>query len=130
MRPLVAGVLICAAALAPACGSDPPPLEAAVDIAADEGAFGNGPEAGESLARIAQHLEAARRGCDTDENAARCRALGAASGYAQVLAVQVLRCTAPGRFEAHRAMHDLLVRVAAVGPDDEVPVPAPLPDCT
>lgn len=128
-RRTVMALVICVAAAVPACGSDQAPLDAATEIAADDDQFGNGPEAGESLARIAQHLDAARRDCDAGETPARCQSLAAASGYAQVLAVQVLRCTAPGRFEARQAMHELLVRVAAVGPGDETPVPAPLPDC-
>lgn len=126
----VAGALLVSVALA-GCGSDAGGLDAAIDIADDDAAFGTGPEAGESFARIAQHVDAARADCDDDTDGTRCDALAAASGYAQVLAVRVLTCTAPGRFEARTAMLDLLEAVESLGPDaDEPPEPAPLPDCT
>lgn len=129
-RTRVLALAIAAAALA-GCGSDAAPLDAAIDIADDEGEFGNGPEAGESFARIAQHLEDARAGCDAAVDGTRCAGLAVASGYAQVLAARVLTCTAPGRFEARTAMRDLLVAVDQLEPDAaKPPEPAPLPDCT
>lgn len=112
-----------------ACSSDHEPLGSAIAIAEDDGAFGTGPEAGDSLARIAQHLEDARARCSADEGA-RCAALGVASGYAQVLAARVLQCTAPGRFEARTGVLELLEAVDRM--DDaatDLPEPPPLPDC-
>lgn len=126
----LAGALLAIVALA-GCGSDRDGLEAAIAIAADDAEFGTGPEAGESFARIAQHVDDARADCDADADGVRCDALAAASGYAQVLAARVLTCTAPGRFEARTAMLGLLEAIDSLGPDaDEPPEPAPLPDCT
>lgn len=114
-----------------ACSGTDDPLDEAIAIADDAGEFGNGPEAGESLARIAQHLGRAIDGCDADEEAIRCDSLRVASGYAQVLAVQVLQCTAPGRFEARTGMLELLREVDAVEPEDSsTPEPPALPDCS
>lgn len=126
----LAAVMLGLMAMSTACSSDRDPVASAITIAEDDGAFGNGPEAGESLARIAQHLEDARTSCD-EADGARCAALGVASGYAQVLAAQVLQCTAPGRFEARVGMLELLEAVDGMAPDAaDLPEPPPLPDCT
>lgn len=122
-------VAVVALALA-GCGDDPEPLGAAADIAADDGEFRSGPDAGVAFARIAQLLEGAAARCEPDVDGGRCPAISAASGYAQVLAVRVLRCTAPGRFEARTAMLELVREVERLAPDDEVPSPPPLPDCS
>lgn len=113
------------------CGSDQAPLEKALAIARDDSDFDSGPEAGESLARIAQHIEDAIDRCDVEVEGTRCDALRVASGYAQVLAVQVLQCTAPGRFEARAGTLDLLVEIDDLEPDaSDTPEPPPLPDCS
>lgn len=118
-------------AIAGSCGTDEEPLDAAISIASDAGEFGNGPEAGESLARIAQHVDDAIEACDAEVDGTRCASLSVASGYAQVLAVQVLQCTAPGRFEARTGMLELLRAIEVVSPDStSTPEPPPLPDCS
>lgn len=125
-RTLVAALVI----VSLSCGSGTGPLEAAIEVAADDDQFGSGQEAGESLARIAQHLQVAGRECDTAESGARCSAINAANGYAQVLALRVLQCTAPGRFQARTAMLALLREIEALEPTGDIPAPSALPDCT
>lgn len=109
--------------------ADRDPLVAARDEAADEDGFDTGIEAGETLARVAEHLNDAIRACDRDREGPTCKALGAASGYVQVLAAHVVRCTAPGRFEARVSTLAVLDALAARAPDDPPPTLPTLPDC-
>ena len=96
----------------------------------DDTSFGTGIEAGETLARVAQHLERAVEACRREDGGISCQALSASLGYSQVLASWVLTCTAPGRYEARTRMAAYLEQVAAVAPDARrVPGPPPLPSC-
>lgn len=78
-------------------------------------------EAGDALARVGSILLQAGKECDDD----RCDALLSASAFAQVLAVRVLGCTAPGRFEMRRAMRRYLDAVAAARRHAGAAVPEP-----
>lgn len=112
-------------------GEDSSSLERARALVADPGRFDSGEEAATTLARVAQHLNDAVRDCTAaGDPVDRCEALSAASGYAQVLAVRTLTCTAPGRFEARTGMSTLLDLVARAGgtPDDPPDIPR-LPEC-
>lgn len=110
--------------------ADPSQLDQARALVASDDGFGTGLEAGETLARAAQHLEQELADCRRQRLGTTCHALSAALGYAQVLAPWVLVCTAPGRHEARTRMASYLATVATVAPDaPEVPEPSPLPDC-
>jgi len=102
-------------------------------VDADEDHDGTGLEAGETLARVAQHLEDAVAQCRSDAGDgrdSRCTALAAALGYSQVLAAWVLDCTDPGRHEARTRLAAYLDAVAEVDADDrETPRPPRLPGC-
>lgn len=74
--------------------------------------------AGQTLAEVAERLITAARRCRSDHgDRGDCRALAAAAGYAEVLAVAVLRCTAPGRFEARQAIGAVLDSLEDLRPD-------------
>lgn len=130
-----AGVAVLVAALALASlaiwrDHDRPALDRARQLVARDTGFDSGLEAGETLARVAQHLGAAVDECRDAERGASCPALSAALGYSQVLAAFVLECSAPGRFEARERMASYLEEVADVRHDSErVPGPPPLPAC-
>lgn len=96
----------------------------------DADRFDTGIEAGETLARVSQHLERAIEDCRGDDLGRQCQALSAAFGYTQVLAARVLACTAPGRYEARTGLMRYLTQVSALDPTSEtMPDPPPLPSC-
>lgn len=134
-RRLVAAAAVVVAVLAAIAvgvvvsGSDDDPAERARALAEDPGRFESGIEAAETLGRISQHLGDALAGCPA-ERATACRALGVAAGYAEVVAAQVLTCTAPGRFEVQTSFARFLDDVLATQPTaDRPPSPPPLPNC-
>jgi hypothetical protein len=106
-------------------------VDRAQSILRDGGNFSTGREAGVSLARVASLLRADTVACGRDHLRTdhRCQARSAAFGYAQVVAVAVLGCTAPGRLEARTATLRYLVAVERVGPTGTIPQPPPPPSC-
>jgi hypothetical protein len=107
-------------------------LARAADLLDEPDRFDTGLEAGETLARVAELLLEDARRCRADHGAApRCQAMSSASAVAQVFAVEVLDCTAPGRFEARTRMAGYLAAVATLGdgPGAEVPQPPAPPRC-
>jgi hypothetical protein len=118
-------------ALLAACGGDDGGVDAARDLAADADGWDSGDEAAATLARVTELLLDGARGCDGDDRAggAACAARSAAAGYTEVLALLVLRCTAPDRFEARTELVRYLDDVLAMGADDLPPSPPPPPAC-
>jgi hypothetical protein len=101
----------------------------AIAIASHDDDYDTGVEAGRTLARVASALNLGIRACDRDDEPDRCAALGAASGYTQVVAAMVVRCTAPGRAEARASVLAVLEDLRARRPGDPPPRPPPIPDC-
>jgi hypothetical protein len=113
--------LVCALVVLTAC-SDDDPVARALDALDDDDRFDTAEQAGEALAAIGADLLAEGR----DRDAA---PLLSASAYAQVLAVRVLDCTAPGRSEIRAALRTYLEAVADADDDDPAPEPPSPPDC-
>ena len=105
------------------------PVADAIAIAGEEAGYGTGLEAGRTLARTASALNRAIRTCDRSDEPARCAALGAASGYVQVVAATVVRCTAPGRAEARRSVRRVLEDLRRLEEGDPAPSLPPIPRC-
>jgi hypothetical protein len=118
----VAAVVLALAAATTACGGDRDVVDRALDRLDDDDEFDTAFEAGDSLARIGGMLQAEGEVRSSEP-------LLSASAYAQVLAVRVLDCTAPGRHEAREAMRTFLHAVADVDDDARAPQPPPAPDC-
>ena len=121
MLKLLAVVLV---ALGVACSSGGGVVDDARRVLDDDGRFDTSFEAGDALAQIGGRLLAAGKRCESG-----CDALFSASAYAQILAVRVLGCTAPGRFKVRRVMRTYLDEIDGLpesGPAPEPPVP---PDC-
>ena len=125
-RVLVAAVVVALALSTTACGDDSSPVDRARKVVDDDGRFATSIEAGDALARVSSILLRAGKECD-----GRCDALLSAAAYAQVLAVRVLDCTAPGRFQMRQAMRRYLnaVEVARRTSSRLVPSPPPPPRC-
>jgi hypothetical protein len=120
-------VLLAAAALvvvlsmaSSACSEGASPIGRARAIVDDDERFATAIESGDALARVGSILLRAGKDC-----AEGCDALLSASAYAQVLAVRVLDCTAPGRFEVRRAMRRELDAVDAARRRSATAVPTP-----
>ena len=93
----------------------------------DADRFGSGLEAGDTLAEVSGVLLVEARSCATP--APRCTGIQQAAALAQTLAVRVLDCTAPGRFEARQRLRLFVRAVDQLTAHDEVPpLPAP-PAC-
>lgn len=108
----------------------PSSLDRAAALAADEDGFDGGLRAGETVARVAQHLERAVAECREDRRGMSCQALASALGWSQVLAAWVLECTDPGRHEARTRLTAYLEEVALVPPEAaRAPAPPELPVC-
>lgn len=105
------------------------PVDEAIAVARSEDGYDTGLEAGRTLARVASSLNRGIRSCDRATEPNRCATLGAASGYVQVAAASVVRCTAPGRIEARQAVLELLEDVRAHRPGEAPPPTPPLPTC-
>ena len=107
------------------------PVSKAIAVARTPDGYDTGLEAGQTLARVASALNEGIRDCDRAEEADRCAALGAASGYVQVVAATVVRCTAPGRVEARQSVLAMLRQLdeQGAGASPSPPSPPPLPDC-
>jgi hypothetical protein len=101
----------------------------ALDIARPESGYDSGLEAGRTLARAASALNRGIRECDRTTEPDRCAALGAVSGYIQVVAATVVRCTAPGRSEARGVAVELLEDLRTRRPGDPPPPTPPIPSC-
>ena len=125
-RRLLAAVLAVVLSLS-ACSEGSSPINQARKIVNDDDRFATSMEAGDALARVGSIL--LRAGKDCREG---CNALLSASAYAQVLAVRVLDCTAPGRFAMRRAMRRYLddVEDARNHSATAVPTPPAPPRCT
>ena len=130
---LAAGVLAALAAggVALASGrSEPAGAGGALHLAEDAARFESSGEAADTFARIAGLLIDDARRC-ADEGApghARCVALAGAAAYVQAVAVEALRCTAPGVFELRTWTLDLLLAVER-GQDGPPSPVAPIPSC-
>ncbi|HUP85986.1 MAG TPA: hypothetical protein VM143_10000 [Acidimicrobiales bacterium] len=105
------------------------PVTDAVAIAGSDDGYGTGLEAGRTLARTASALNRAIVTCDRVAEPERCAALGAASGYIQVVAATVVHCTAPGREEARRSVRSVLEELRTAGPGHPTPALPPIPEC-
>ncbi|MDQ1373838.1 MAG: hypothetical protein QOJ09_1176 [Actinomycetota bacterium] len=83
------------------------------------------------MARVAGLLRDDGSACrrDRSRDDRRCQARAAAFGYTQVVAVAVLSCTAPGRFQARTATLRYLRAIERVGADGVLPTPPPPPRC-
>ena len=121
-------VLGLAAAVVAGRGPDDP-VDDALDLARPERGYDTGLEAGRTLARVASALNRGIRDCDRETEPDRCAALGAVSGYVQVTAARVVRCTAPGRSEARQRVLDLLEDLDTRRAGDPPPTPPPIPSC-
>jgi len=109
-----------------ACSEGTSPIGQARKIIDDDHRFATSLEAGDALAHVGSIL--LRAGKDCREG---CDALLSASAYAQVLAVRVLDCTAPGRFQVRTAMRHYLddVEKARNRSAHAVPTPPDPPRC-
>lgn len=76
-------------------------------------------EAAETLAQVTVHLHGEMRRCaGLEVPGVRCAAMGAAAGYAQVLAAHVLRCPPAARHEGRARLSAYLARVEAIDADE------------
>ena len=117
-------MLLLAALAVAGCGQ-PSRLERAEQILDDEDRFTTGLDAGEALADVGALLQEAGVACrERSPDSPRCSALLSASAAAQVMAVRIITCTAPGRFEGRMALLDH-VRAVEDDPDRAGPPPAP-----
>lgn len=107
-----------------ACAGDPGPVDAARGVLDDDDRFQTSFEAGDALAQIGGRLLEAGRTCHGG-----CDALLSASAYSQILAVRVLDCTAPGRFEMRAALRAYLDAIEDLDDDAPAPQPPKPPDC-
>ncbi|MEN3271771.1 MAG: hypothetical protein V7636_532 [Actinomycetota bacterium] len=119
-------MLLVLASVVSACSEGDSPIGAARKIVDDDDRFATSIEAGDALAHIGSILLRAGKDC-----ADGCDALLSASAYAQVLAVRVLDCTAPGRFKLRRVMRSYLddVERSRQKSATAVPTPPPPPRC-
>lgn len=122
MLPLTRWLVVAALALGAGCGGSRSGLDAARDRAAADGSFSTAGRASEAFAMIAEDLLDAGRDCGDGD---RCADLLAASGWAQAVAVRVLRCTRPG---VHAARADASALLAALDDGDRAELP-PVPAC-
>lgn len=111
-------------AMIAACSGGGGPVADARKVLDDGSRFDTSFEAGDALAQIGGRLLDAGRRCDGG-----CDALLSASAYAQILAVRVLDCTAPGRFEARDAMRSYLDQIDGLSKSAPAPQPPRPPDC-
>ena len=128
MRPrrVLSAVVLAVTVVAPACGGDGGgPIADARHVLEDDGRFETSYDAGDALAKIASTLLRAGKRCDGGG----CPALLSASAYAQILAVRVLDCTAPGRFRIRAAMRAELEAIDGLEPHASAPDPPDPPRC-
>ncbi len=86
--------------------------------------------AGDALAEISGLLLDEARRCEPSRDAPRrCEAAAQAAAFAQALAVRVLDCTAPGRFEVRRVLGDHLTAIDLMEPLGPVPSLPSVPAC-
>ena len=111
-------------ALVAACGGGGGPVADARHVLDRDSRFDTSYEAGDALAKIGSVLLAAGKRCEGG-----CEPLLSASAYAQVLAVRVLDCTAPGRFEIRAAMRAELDAIDGLPKGAPAPDPPRPPDC-
>src|SRR5687768_1929248 len=105
-----------------ACSSGGGPVDDARRIVDDDDRFATSYDAGDALAKVGGQLLDAGKSCD-------CPALLSAAAFAQVLAVRVLDCTAPGRFEMREAMRAYLDDIEDLDDDAAAPQPPRPPSC-
>jgi hypothetical protein len=108
-----------------ACGGGGGPVGDARRVLDDDDRFATSYEAGDALATVGGRLLEAGKACHGG-----CDALLSASAFAQVLAVRVLDCTAPGRFAIRAAMRAYLDEVDDLDDDATAPEPPDAPTCT
>jgi hypothetical protein len=127
-QPMVAAAAC--ALLVAACGGSDDHFAEASALVRQAKRFDTATEASETLARASSLLlDDARRCHDRFGAVPRCDARSSAAGLTEVLAVHVLTCTAPGRFELRRSLAAYLDEIASLTPDDPIPkAPAP-PSC-
>lgn len=89
---------------------------------------GTAVKAGEVLAAAGDLLQQEAAACDRRGGATACSAWRSAAAYAQVAAVEVLRCTEPGRVQASESLVRYIDAVEAAA-GRSIPEPPPLPDC-
>jgi len=125
-RRAVLGALLALSIGLAACGEGSSPIDQSRRIVNDDDRFGTSIEAGDSLAHVSSILLRAGKDC-----AEGCDALLSASAYAQVLAVRVLDCTAPGRFQVRQVMRRYLdaIEHARNRSSKTVPTPPAPPRC-
>lgn len=110
--------------------SDPSALARSQTVLEDRGRYHSALAAGDAFAEISGFLLAEARACTGDLAASeRCDAVAEAAALSQVLAVRVLDCTAPGRFELRQVLRAHLSAIEAMAPDDSSPSLPSLPAC-
>jgi len=111
-------------------GSDPSALVRSQSVLDDRDRYDTALEAGDAFAAISGLLLTEARACapKTTERD-RCDAVAEAAAFSQALAVRVLDCTAPGRFEARRVLRAHLSAIDAMAPGDSSPSLPLLPVC-
>ena len=118
------GVAVLLVAILAACSNGGGPVGDARTVLEDDDRFATSFEAGDALAQIGGRLLEAGKRCKGE-----CAALFSASAFAQILAVRVLDCTAPGRFQARQAMRTYLDQIEGLpesAPAPQLPKP---PEC-
>ena len=131
LRYIAAGVLVLllAGAAAATQVGDESPAERAVEVLDDDAGFTTAVGAGHSFLAVSELLRAEGEGCARDgeqEQERACEAWFAVSGYTQIVAVNVVECTAPGIFDARAALRDHVERLRAGDADNALP---PVPRC-
>jgi hypothetical protein len=116
----VVAIVAVVAALA-GCGGGTDDFAAARRIVDDRGRFASGIDAGESFAEAGRLLLA-----DAERCSGACDDRFSAAAHANVLALRVLGCTAPGREDARSAMARYLAAIAA---GVRSPTPPDAPSC-
>jgi hypothetical protein len=92
------------------------PIDRAQALVAADDNFATATESGVTFTKVSRALEDAGDDCREDRDGhAECDSFYAASGYARVSAVAVLRCTRPGVFDARASMRQLLDQLDAGG---------------
>lgn len=104
-------------------------LQQATSVLDDRSRHGTAMAAGDALAEISGMLLDEARRCQRSGDGQRCDATAQVAAFAQALAVRVLDCTAPGRFEARRVLREHLAAIDAMGPRDPAPPLPAVPTC-
>ena len=119
----IAGVFLVVTGRGPLSGVD-----RALAVVGEDAAFDTAEAAGNAFVRVGVALREQAEDCARDGGPAprKCDPYFAGSAQAQVMAVQVLRCTRPGVFEARSSMRTYLEALRDDAGQARLPL---LPDC-